>query len=734
MTFALNGTGASVDRSRDIALLSRRQDGPGSRLRAELVVPSMHCGACMRRVETALAALPGVITARANLSTKRVVVDWDRLDRPPPLLETLDRIGFPAHAAELSDKQHDTELHALLLALAVAAFTSSNIMLLSFAVWFGADPQTRQYFHLLSGLIALPAVVYSGRIFYRSAWSALRHGRTNMDVPISIGVALTFGLSVWETAQQGSHAYFDAVVSLLFFLLIGRTLDHMMRARARSAVSGIARLASPGATVLEGDGTRRYIALDEVAPGMVLAVAAGQRVPVDARVLGGTSEVDCSLTSGESKPFAVSSGHELQAGVLNLGAPLEMLVLRPSSQSFLAEMTRMMEAAESGRGIYRRIADRASALYAPVVHGAALLTFAGWLALGADLHQAITAAIAVLIVTCPCALGLAVPMVQVVAAGRLFRNGIVIKDGSALERLSEIDTVVFDKTGTLTTGIPELICRETEDARALQVAAGLAAHSGHPYSRAIATAYPDAIAVPVAAVTELAGHGLEARFEGRIFRLGRPFWAAPSRPIADGISVVLSRDGEPLATFEFRDRLRKGAAECISDFKARGLGLEIVSGDRRAPVADLADTLGLPNLAEATPGDKVWRLEALKRKGRSVLMIGDGLNDAPALATAHVSVAPASASDVGRTAADMIFMHETLTAVALAHQIACRSAGLIRQNFALSIAYNIIAVPIAACGLLTPLLAAIAMSSSSLLVVLNALRLTAGSGDERRHG
>ena len=414
-----------------------------------------------------------------------------------------------------------------------------------------------------------------------------------------------------------------------------------------------------------------------------------------------------------------------------------MRVLRPSNQSFLAEMTRMMEAAESGRGLYRRIADRAAALYAPVVHAAAALTLLGWLAMGSDLHQALTTAIAVLIITCPCALGLAVPMVQVVAAGRLFRNGILIKDGSSLERLCEIDTVVFDKTGTLTTGVPELTWPEAErqdQGNPLSVAAGMATHSSHPYSRAIVAACPQRVTIGAEAVTEQVGYGLEARIQGVVFRLGRPGWAGPSHVVAADASVILSRNGEPLASFRFRDRLREGAVEAIADLKARGLAVELLSGDRASAVADLAGRLGLVYRAEATPSDKVRRLEELKQQGRTVLMVGDGLNDAAALASAYVSIAPASASDVGRTAADLIFLHESLAAIPLAHRIALSSARLIRQNFVLSLAYNAMAVPVAVAGFLTPLLAAIAMSSSSLVVVLNALRLAGAPEKEKSRG
>lgn len=712
----------------ELLLLSRRQSD--SSFKTELIVPSMHCGGCMRKVETSLARLPGVINARANLSTKRVVIEWSPQGEAPALTETLEAMGFPAHAAEIPEEEHDAELRTVLRALAVAAFASSNIMLLSFAVWFGADPQTRQLFHLISGLIALPTVLYSGQVFFRSAWAALRHGRTNMDVPISIGVTLTFVLSVYETAVQGAHAYFDAAVSLLFFLLIGRTLDHMMRARARSAVSGIARLASRGGYVIESDGQQRYYPLTDILPGMRLSLAAGQRVPVDATIVAGASEIDCSLTSGESIPVPAGVGHELQAGTLNLAAPIEIVALRRSDESFLAEMTRMMEAAESGRSVYKRIADRASSLYAPVVHAAAFATFLGWLAAGASLHHAATTGIAVLIVTCPCALGLAVPMVQVVAAGRLFRGGVLIKDGGALERLSEIDMVVFDKTGTLTRGQPELLPQDDEnDGNAVALAAGIARHSGHPYSRAIAAAYPDAGPVSAALVAEVPGYGVEAKIGGALYRLGRPEWAAPCVAIPESAGVVFSRDGALVTTFRFEDRLRSDAEDCVRLLKARGLQVEMLSGDRHKAVAGVAERLDIPFIAEATPAGKVQRLDALRSEGHRVLMVGDGLNDAAAMAAAHVSFAPGSASDIGRTAADLIFLHESLLAVSRAHRISRDSAALTRQNFALSIAYNAVAVPIAVLGFLTPLLASVAMSSSSVIVVANALRL-----NRRRYG
>jgi P-type Cu2+ transporter len=703
-------------------LLSSRTLRDGLR-QTDLSVPDMHCGGCLQKVEAALGQLDGVAHARANLSTRRVSVIW-RGDTPPPAIATLQRSGYSAHLYDTAAERSDPVLTELLRALAVAGFAASNIMLLSVAVWSGAEAETRSLFYWISACIALPTIAYSGQVFFRSAWRSLRHGQTNMDVPISIGVLLAFGMSLYETFQHGPHAYFDASVSLLFFLLIGRTLDHVMRARARRAVSGLARLSARGALVLSPDGSRIYLPVDEIAVGMTILLAAGERVPVDGRVIKGRSELDCSLVSGESAPQPAAEGTELQAGLLNLTGPIEIVATAAAKASFLAEMVRMMEAAEAGRLTYRRIADRAARLYAPVVHATAFLTFIGWMIASGDAHRALTIAIALLIITCPCALGLAVPMVHVVAARRLLEGGIMIKDGSALERLARVDTVVFDKTGTLTDSRPQIGTAADADSEALARAAAIAAHSRHPFARAVAAMCNAHSSVELDTVTEYAGAGLEARSGDTVYRLGRPDWATADTTSDDSdAAVVLSADGKGIAAFRFDENLRAGAQEAVAELTRQRVRVEMLSGDGERRVSDIAHRLGVAFVARARPADKVSRLAALRQDGCKVLMVGDGLNDAPALLAANVSMAPASAAEIGRNAADLVFLRENLQAVPQAIAIARQAAKLVKQNFGLAVAYNVVAIPVAVLGQVTPLMAAVAMSLSSVMVVANALRL-----------
>ena len=565
--------------SREEIALAARSLGNGRR-QIELSIPAVHCAACISSVESALTRLDGVEAARVNLSTKRVTVRW-REDAVPPIVDTLAATGYPPHTFDETAESRDGELSELLRAVATAGFAAGNIMLLSVSVWSGAEGATRDLFHWVSALIALPALVFAGRIYYRSAWGALSHGRMNMDVPIAIGVTLAYAMSLYETINHGPHAYFDASVSLLFFLLIGRTLDHVMRDRARAAVLGLAQVAPRGALVLRADATREYLPLAAIEPGMRIAVGPGERIPVDAAVEWGTSDVDVSLINGESAPQRVEPGTQVRAGTLNLTGALSITAQARATDSFLAEMTRMLEAAEGGRARYRRIAERVSAAYAPVVHLTALATLAGWVAYDGDWHKAITIAIAVLIITCPCALGLAVPIVQVMAARRLFENGIMVKDGAGLERLAEADAVLFDKTGTLTMGRPRLINADAIAPDMLAIAAALASGSRHPLSGAIAAhaSGPN----PFDSIVEVPGSGVEGVLHGIAWRLGRAGWAG-----GEGEGTVLARDGVRVADFVFEDTLRPGAAQAVAKLGQAVGPVEMISGDALAACGRVA--------------------------------------------------------------------------------------------------------------------------------------------------
>lgn len=712
-------------------LLASRPVGEGLR-QSELSVPGVHCGTCITTIEAALNALPAVVRARVNLSTRRVSVVWmedmDGLRTDPQAFAAAIRAtGYDTHLFSFAAEGDDALRNQLIRAVAVAGFAATNIMLLSVSVWSGAEAATRDLFHWISAFIAGPTLIYAGRFFYQSAWNALRHGRTNMDVPIALAITLSYTVSLWETLHSAEHVWFDATVSLLFFLLIGRTLDHIMRDRARSAITGLARLSPRGAMVVRPDGTRDYRPVEEIAVGEHLSISAGERIPVDCRVLSGASDVDRSIVNGESDPLAAGPGTQLEAGAMNLTGSLLVEAVATARNSFLSEVIGLMEAAEGGRARYRRIADRAAQVYSPAVHLLALVSFLGWGFYDGDWKHAMLVAIAVLIITCPCALGLAVPVVQVVAAGRLFSGGVMVKDGSAMERLAEIDTAVFDKTGTLTLGKPRLVDREAVNRSHLALAAALAAHSRHPLSMALAAANAGPMPV-IETVSEIAGGGLEAATSQGMLRLGSRAFASGKAVVgeeAHGLSeVVLWRDGVVLETFRFEDALRAGAAEAVNALKRERIEMAILSGDRAPAVSRVAGILGIGHWRAAlSPREKTEAVAERAAAGHRVLMVGDGINDAPALAAAHVSIAPATAADVGRQAADFVFLHESLEAIPFAFETARRADRLIRQNFALAVGYNVIAVPVAILGHATPLIAAIAMSTSSIIVVLNSLRL-----------
>lgn len=685
-----------------------------------LAVPGMHCAGCMSKVERGLQALPGVNEARVNLTSRMVSVTHAHEVEPRQLVRALADIGFEAQTRQEELTAPPSAAKPLLAPLAVAGFAAMNVMLLSVSVWSGAEGSTRDLFHWISALIGVPAIAYSGRPFFASALGALKKGRTNMDVPISIGVIIATGLSLYETATHGEHAWFDGALMLLAFLLAGRVLDAMMRDRARAGVDALLSQAAQGAMVVGTDGQLTWIVSAELAPGQVMRVAAGERLAADGEIVSGASSFDQSLLTGETAPVTARAGDTVLAGTLNLDAPVDVRVSHAGRDTTLAEIARLMEASTQNRSRYVRIADRAARLYAPAVHTLAAVTVIGWLMAGASLYQALVIGVAVLIITCPCALGLAVPVAQVVASGALMRAGIMVKDGSALERLATIDRALLDKTGTLTSGRPQpdpaaLAALSPQQA---SIALALASHSRHPLSKNLADALiADGVrAAAIEAVEERAGEGVFARFGAQAVALRRP-------DTAEAMGVALQLGDAPLRLIPFADRLRPDADAALARLRDMGVECSILSGDSPEAVAAVARVTGLTGQGNARPADKQNAIERLRGSGRQVLMVGDGLNDGPALAAADASMAPGSASDVGLQAADMVFVQASLLAIPRALKAARSTMRMVRQNFTLAIGYNLLAVPLAMAGMVTPLIAAAAMSLSSLIVVGNSLRL-----------
>ncbi|WP_439121781.1 heavy metal translocating P-type ATPase [Marivita sp.] len=691
-----------------------------------LSLPSIHCSACISGVERTLGATNGVKGARVNLTLKRAQIEAAPDVTAADLVRVLEQSGFEAHELDstaLRATETDKAGRDLLMRLAVAGFAAMNIMLLSVAVWSGADGPTRDMFHWISAAIALPTIAFSAQPFFKHAWTALRAGRLNMDVPISLAIALAVATSLWETSLSGEHAYFDAAITLTFFLLAGRYLDHRTRAAARSAAEELAALEVPRVSRITEDGEEQ-IAMSALVVGDLIRVRPGGRMPVDGEIIDGQSELDRSLLTGETRPIYAGPGTPVSAGEVNLTGPLTIRANAVGRDTSLHRMADLVAIAESGRSRYTSLADKAAKLYAPGVHILSALAFAGWFIYTFDLRTALNIAAAVLIITCPCALGLAVPAVTTAASGRLFRKGLLIKDATALERMAQVDTVVFDKTGTLTAGTPEVVNLGDHSRRDLGIALALAEGSSHPLSQSLVGAIREAGIAPdrVTEITEVPGHGTEGTWRGQTVRLGRGSW------VGGGDShetCAWLRVGDRVAdSFRFADQIRDGAEALVTKLQHDGFDVILISGDTTPAVEAFANRLGIAKwIAEALPQDKAAKVAQLTDEGKYVLMVGDGLNDTAALAGAHASISPATALDAARVASDVVLLGNSLEPISDALSTSRKAIKRIRQNFTIATWYNIIAVPLAVAGLCSPLIAALAMSSSSITVSLNAMRL-----------
>lgn len=697
-----------------------------------LNIEGIHCAGCIKKIEDIFLSESHVSHARVNFTTKRLHISWNGesgyADKIIPLLQQAGYNAFP-YDFNISNTQSKKEGQFLLTCLGVAGFAAGNIMLLSFPLWT-TDLETmgvgtRDFIHWISALIALPAVGFAGQPFFRSAFDALKNKRTNMDVPISVGLIITLMISLLELYNHGEHAYFDSAVMLVFFLLTGRYLDFRARNSARNAASDLIGMMSGTATLLGTDNQKSSVLIKSLKSDDMIIIAAGEYFPADCLIVQGVSEIDTHYVTGETLTRPIQEGDTALSGVINLSAPLIGRVLRNAEESQIGAMIKIMEEAENTKSGYVRIADKVARLYTPVVHLLALLAFLFWnFVMGHEWKDSLLTAITVLIITCPCALSLAIPVVQVLAIGQLMRRGVLVKAGDLFERLNRIDTIIFDKTGTLTYGTPALINIQDIKPDHMKLAASLAQFSLHPLSKAVSASYQGNLFDMN--VSEIAGYGLETVWQGQRIRLGRPSWAL--RNYIDTSSadtkLALSLEGEEQAIFHFKDKIRTDAANVLDALKSQSYKLILLSGDREPVVSDMAQALGLSEYkSDMTPQGKFDFLKKLQAEGHHILMVGDGINDAPILAAADASIAPSSAIDIARHAADAVYTGDKLFPVIDIIRTSRRAGTLMRQNLAAALLYNIIAIPIAFAGYVTPLLAAAAMSLSSLIVTMNAFRL-----------
>ena len=692
----------------------------------DLLVGGMTCASCVNRVEKRLNRLDGV-TATVNLATATARVEYDPvLVDETRLVETVERTGYTASLpSEVSaaDEPPD-ESRPLLRRLLVAAPLTVVVLLLAMAPGLPRLPW-------LQLALTLPVVLYAGWPFHRAAAVNARHLASTMDTLVSLGTLVALFWSVSQLLAGGSHLYFEVAATVTTFLLLGRWLEARARSRAGSALTALLRLGAKRAVVLEAGGTEHEVSVDDLRPGMRMLVRPGSQVPTDGRVVEGASAVDESMVTGESLPVEKGVGDEVVGGTLNSHGRLVVEVTRIGRDTLLARIRQSVVDAQSGKAPIQRLADRVSAVFVPVVLLVAAATFAGWLVTGHGADAAMTAAVSVLVIACPCALGLATPTALLVGTGRAAQLGIVIRGAETLESSRAITTVVLDKTGTLTTG--EMSTHETAgDPGAIRLAAALEASSEHPVARAIAAHCPSA--APVTGFLNLPGVGVAGTVEGRQVRvakapepgtlpeeLGTAVRAARSR---GRTTVLVTVDDEPRAVIAVGDTVKPGARQAVDALRSLGLRTVLLTGDHPATAQHVAGEVGITAVrAGVMPEDKVAEVARLQAEGEVVAMVGDGVNDAAALVQADLGIAIGTGTDAAIEAGDLTLVNGDPRLVVTAIRLARRTLRVIRQNLFWAFAYNLVGIPVAALGLLNPMFAGAAMALSSVCVVGNSLRL-----------
>ncbi|MBF0125335.1 MAG: cadmium-translocating P-type ATPase, partial [Magnetococcales bacterium] len=705
-----------------------------------LLLTGMHCAACVWLNERVLQGLSGVRSARVNFATHRATVRWDPASLPlSHILAAVQRLGYQAepYDPDRIEHAHRQRDRALLVQLGVAGFGAANVMFIAVALYAGyfsgIDTELKQFFHWLSLAIALPVVLFSGRLFFRGAWSGLRAGRLTVDVPVALGILVTFVYSVWVTWRGHGEIFFDSVTMFIFILLTGRYLESAARRKAASATERLLSL-QPRTARLQRDTVVVEVPVREVQRGDRVVVRPGERIPVDGIIRQGTTSIDESMLTGESLPVVRGVGDKVAAGTFNQEGGILFEATRVGEETALAAIVRLVEEAQSRRSPIQSLADRIAARFVVVVLALAAATVIGWW--GIDPAQALENAVALLIITCPCALGLATPAAMIVASGSAAQRGILIRSGEVLERLARVQRIVLDKTGTLTHGKPRVKqvvpLSGRSEAQLLALVAGVEQFSEHPLGRAIvqeAVARGIAPVTDVEQVTNYPGAGVTARQAGRTVQVGRPDFVMTATMAPPPSSVPWSWvgccvAGELWGWIALGDTPRADAASTVAALQQRQLTISLLSGDHQSVVDRIAAQLGIPHaIGAALPHQKEQQVAAWHEQGDWIAMVGDGINDAPALARADVAIVVENAVDVSVATADVVLLNRRLDSLVYMVDLARGTMKCIRQNYAISLIYNSLAIPLAMAGLVIPIVAAVAMPLSSLIVIGNALRL-----------
>jgi Cu2+-exporting ATPase len=725
---------------------------PNGEFQIDLMIQGLHCGACIWLIENLLKKQQNVIDGRINLTQKTLRIKWcgDK-NYGNNLIKLITQIGYKLFPAdqEILKKIEEKFDNQIFKALAVAGFAVGNIMLFSFGLWFDnnfeIEGATRKLLHLLSSIIALPALIYSGRIFFISAFKSIKAGLPNMDVPISIAIFLASIVSLVQTFRGAQNVYFDSAIMLVFFLLIGRYLDFKARKKAFNVASEFSMLQA-GFGRVEIDKKIRVLPIKELRENMILIVAVGEKIACDGIVIDGQSNIDNSLISGESIPEKVVKNSLVYGGSINLNSPLKIKITKNSENGVLSQIIGLIANIENKKNIYIRIADQFSKYYTPIVHILAFITFSIWyFYLKSDWEVALMNATAVLIITCPCALALAIPIAQTIAISNFLKKGIIMKNGESLEKINNITHVIFDKTGSLTIGKPilentyEIVNGNLQELNFEEkkfyqkISASMAKFSKHPISQSLSNSF-DGELENIEAI-EHSGKGLEAEFCGKKIRLGSDNFCEIYKN--NNNFIINNLQSESLANlrcfmnfdnkniiFTFHDELKKDAKEVINFLKKNNKKVILLSGDSANEVRRIAKITDIEEFYwQKNPLEKTAILQSLKDKNINFMMIGDGLNDAPSLVLANVSISFSKAVDISQNIADIIINSSKLHPIISIFLYSKNTLKIMKQNLILALIYNIFALPFAMAGYVVPLIAAIAMSSSSLIVVINSLRL-----------